>query len=68
MPLPPIPHGYPKPGHEWDLVIAYGVGLLLFILLVIYLSIKMGIKPTLELFGLWPRRPHGSQQETGTDD
>jgi hypothetical protein len=42
-----------------------GVGLLIFVPLAIYLSIKVGIRPTLALFttGLWPRRRHGSQKD-----
>jgi hypothetical protein len=55
------------PGQELGTLAAVlGVGLLIFIPLAIYLSIKVGIRPTLALFttGLWPRRRHGSQKDT----
>jgi hypothetical protein len=65
--------GYLKPGHEWDLIVFLGVVLLLFVAIAIFLAIKIGIKPTLAIFTRdllprWPRRRHGSQQESGTDD
>lgn len=59
------------PGQELGTLIAVvAVGLLVFVPLVIYLSIKVGIKPTLAwlTIGLWPRGHPDSQEDADVDN
>lgn len=51
------------PGQELaELVTILGIGVLIFLALVIYLSVKVGVRSTFRFFvrtlsiGLWPRR------------